>query len=280
VTVAERRYRGGEGEPMVLIHGIGGSWRNFTTVIPALEQRHEVVAVGLLGHHGCDPLPDGVRPSVLALVDGVELAMDRAGFATAHLVGNSLGGWIALELARRGRARSVVALSPGGGHRPGSLVADLTVARLLIEHRTVARFLAPRARRLAASSLARRAMFAGTVSSPERIDAIEAQDMLVGFGGTRIFRDLLASIRTVGPLDRLQEIRAPVLIGWGTRDRLLPMGTFAPRLREGIPGAEFVPLPGLGHVPMIDDPAQVARVVLDFTARHAQSPADADSSAA
>lgn len=253
---------------MVLVHGIGGSWRNFRPVIPALEARHEVLAVGLLGHHPSQPFGDGVRPSISTLVDGVEREMDRAGFASAHLVGNSLGGWVVLELAKRGRARSVVALSPGGGYVPGSLVADLTALRLLFEHRVTARLLAPRAERLASRPRLRRLLFAGAFARPDRLAAGEAGDLLRSFGGATGFVDLLRAMKRDGALADLDRIPEPVMIAWGTRDRVLPLRSFAPILRDGIPGCEFRELPGLGHVPMVDAPELVADLILDFAARH------------
>ncbi|MBY4108237.1 alpha/beta fold hydrolase [Rhodococcus fascians] len=102
--------------PMLCIHGFTGSWRNWTPVFDALDATYAVSAARLLGHRDGEPLPKGGTSSALGLlVDGLEREMDTAGIDTAHLVGNSLGGWLALELASRGRARSVVALSPGFG---------------------------------------------------------------------------------------------------------------------------------------------------------------------
>jgi pimeloyl-ACP methyl ester carboxylesterase len=108
-------HRGGTGEPLVLVHGIGHTWRGWKPMLPLLEPRFDVLAVDLPGFGHSPPLPpDGVAPTVEALADAVESELDAAGFDTAHLAGNSLGGWIALELARRRRARTVTAISPFG----------------------------------------------------------------------------------------------------------------------------------------------------------------------
>ena len=265
------------GAPIVLVHGIGGSWRNWLPVIPALERDHEVLAVGLLGHHPERPFAEGVRPSISSLVDGLEHELDEAGFDRVHVVGNSLGGWIALELAKRGRALSVVALSPGGGFEPGWLAADLTALRLYLEHRIVGRWLGPRAESLVSRPRLRKLLFAGTFARPENISAGEAALMLRSFGSAASFVDLLRAMKRDGPLADLQDIRAPVLLAWGTRDLLLPMRTYSRLLREGIPGVEFRELRGLGHVPMVDDPEQVAELILDFAARHEQVSTRGDS---
>src|SRR3954447_19073541 len=107
-------------DPLVLIHGFTGTAGIWEPLLPALREHHDVTAVNLLGHCGGEPFPAGIAPSFDALADGIERDLDAAGIEKAHLVGNSLGGWLALELAHRGRALSVVALSPAGGWEPGS----------------------------------------------------------------------------------------------------------------------------------------------------------------
>src|SRR5881628_3218171 len=112
-----RAHRGGCGPPFVCLHGFLDTWRMWELVLPALERRHDVLAPTLAGHAGGPPLDGTLTDGTLA--DAIERAMDEAGFATAHLVGNSLGGYVAFQLAARGRARSVVALAPAGGWASG-----------------------------------------------------------------------------------------------------------------------------------------------------------------
>src|SRR5215212_11211404 len=107
-------HRGGSGEPLVLIHGIGHTWRGWKPMLPSLEERFDVLAVDLPGFGRSEPFPAGFDSTPEALADAVEDEMGRAGFDRAHIAGNSLGGWIALELARRGRAETVTAISPAG----------------------------------------------------------------------------------------------------------------------------------------------------------------------
>ena len=107
-------HRGGSGAPLVLIHGIGCSWRYWRAMLPQLEERFDVLAVDMPGFGHSDPLRPGLDSTPEALADAVEDEMGRAGFDRAHIAGNSLGGWVALELARRGRAETVTAISPAG----------------------------------------------------------------------------------------------------------------------------------------------------------------------
>jgi pimeloyl-ACP methyl ester carboxylesterase len=111
------RFRAGEGEPLLLVHGLGLSWGSWKPVLPLLTSEHHVLALDLPGFGSAPPLHDRT-PIVAALTDAVEAELDRADFDRVHVAGNSLGGWIALELARRNRATSVVALSPSGLETP------------------------------------------------------------------------------------------------------------------------------------------------------------------
>jgi pimeloyl-ACP methyl ester carboxylesterase len=106
----------------VLLHGFMESWRSWELVLPMLERRHDVLAVTLAGHAGGPPIESDANAA--AVVAALERAMDAAGFATAHVAGNSLGGYAALKLAERGRARTVVAFAPAGGadHQGRALV--------------------------------------------------------------------------------------------------------------------------------------------------------------
>src|SRR5580658_8314122 len=110
-------HRGGSGEPLVCVHGFTDTWRTWELVLPALERDRDVLAVTLAGHAGGPPLERPVSDAALA--DALERAMDEAGLQSAHIVGNSLGGYVALQLAARGRARSLVLMAPAGGWAEG-----------------------------------------------------------------------------------------------------------------------------------------------------------------
>jgi pimeloyl-ACP methyl ester carboxylesterase len=99
----------------VLLHGFTDSWRSWSPIQPAIERFHDVLAIALPGHADASPTGSSFKPSVGGVTRALEQELDAAGIATAHIVGSSLGGWLAFELAARGRARSVVAFAPAGG---------------------------------------------------------------------------------------------------------------------------------------------------------------------
>lgn len=258
-------HRGGSGEPLVLVHGYTGTWRNWVPVLPALEARHDVLAVGLAGHYCAAALPDGVEASVTALADALERDMDAAGFETAHVAGNSLGGYLALELGARGRARSVVALSPGGGYEPGS-AAEKKIFDWFVRQDRIGRKVLPHIERVMARPGLRRLALRDVMRHGERVPPAEAVAMAVGGLECAIREPLMEWILREGPNVELGPIACPILIAWAEHDRILPQRTCSDRLRREVPQAEWRVLPGVGHVPMFDDPDLIARTILDFAA--------------
>src|ERR1700734_2718423 len=113
------RHLAGGKSPMLLIHGFSGTPATWPPLLPALAQHHVLLAPALLGHRGGPGYLAGSPATPAAMADALERDMDSAGFGQAHLVGNSLGGWLALELAARGRALSTTALAPAGGWKHG-----------------------------------------------------------------------------------------------------------------------------------------------------------------
>jgi pimeloyl-ACP methyl ester carboxylesterase len=257
---------------MVLIHGIANTWRTWLPVLPALEREHDVLALTLAGHYGGASLGEGTPPSLSALTDAAERALDESGFDAAHLVGNSLGGWITFELAKRGRARSLVALSPAGGGLQTSPDDARRVARKIELSHRLARLLSPAAGPLTRLPIARRALFSQMAAHPEQIPPQEAAYRLRALAGCSILPALLASMGGQSA-DRLDEIGCPVLLVWPTGDRVLPKAQFAPSLLAALPDAQLIEPPNLGHVPMYDDPELIARIILDFARAHPVKPA-------
>jgi pimeloyl-ACP methyl ester carboxylesterase len=263
-------YRGGSGDPLVLIHGGGGTPRLWRTAIPLLEPQRDVLAVTLDGHFGGTPIPPGTEASVETLARGVERDMDAAGFETAHVAGGSLGGWVALELGRRGRARSVVAIAPAGGWERGSLefrTVEWTYWVLVASSRVLAR----RPRLLATRPRLRRLAAWHHFAHPERMSPADFAYMIAGAAGFDSLAAGLAWNREYGGARGLEEIRCPVLLAFPEKDRILPRRRYGERLVAAIRHAEVLDLPGVGHGAMVDDPELVAGTILRFTARHAET---------
>jgi pimeloyl-ACP methyl ester carboxylesterase len=254
-------------EPLVLLHGLGGTGRVWLPVLPQLQAHHRVFDPTLPGHAGADPLPAGCAVSVASMVDALEAQLDEQGIDRAHIAGNSLGGWLALELARRGRARSVVAFAPGGAWSSAVRMAAL-LAAMRLGFRLTAR-LTGRADGIAARPRARRLLLASQVAHPERFDPAELRRSLACADAQPIVDPLLAALMRA-PLEPLADPGCHVRVAWGEEDRVIPFAAYGAPLLDRVPGAELVMLPGVGHVPMSDDPALVASTILEVTAPVAQ----------
>ena len=255
-------HRGGSGPPLVCLHGFMDTWRVWELVLPALERRHDVLAPTLAGHAGGPPLDDRITGGELA--DAVERAMDEAGFATAHVAGNSLGGYVALQLAARGRARSVVALAPAGG----SEVGDQSVRELLATQAAMheaAAAAAPHADAIVATAAGRRGSTDAITTNFEHIPPELLAHQIRGIAACTGAPALIENALRAGwPFDA-ERIACPVRIVWGTDDRLLPWPSAAARYRrDWLPHADWVELEGVGHCPQLDVPLEAAQLILGF----------------
>ena len=255
-------HRGGEGPPLVLLHGFTDTWRTGELVLGALERRHRVFAPTLPGHAGGPPLPD---PTAIALGDAVEGLLDAEGIERAHLVGNSLGGQLALELAARGRGLSVVALAPAGGWEPDDPAAAATDAhfRLMLQLLPQA---APAADSIAATPEGRRRATQMITVNYEHIPAQLIAHQIRGAASCPAALPLLEQrAAATWELDAAR-VDCPVRIAWGLEDRILPWPATARRFREDwLPHADWVEMPGVGHCPQLDVPTETAQLILGWT---------------
>jgi pimeloyl-ACP methyl ester carboxylesterase len=254
-----RFERRGEGPPLLLMHGLGSSLRVWDPVRPLLEAHMDIIALDLPGHGGSPPpSPQASSPGALALT--IAALLDRLGIQTAHLAGNSFGGWLALELAKIGRARSVTALSPAGLWRKR---APTYHAITFYAYRAIARRLKSKLPYLAGNPITRTILlwqFFGRPWALPPAAAIEAASSFVDAAG---FDAIFAAasrerFRGGGAID------VPVSIAWGGRDVfLLPWQS---RCRDELPSrVRWTILRGCGHVPTFDDPQAVATVILETT---------------
>jgi pimeloyl-ACP methyl ester carboxylesterase len=264
-------YRGGSGPPMVCLHGFTDTWRTWELVLPALERHHEVLAPTLAGHAGGPPLADVVSDALLA--DAVERCMDDAGFDTAHLVGNSLGGYVALQLAARGRARTVVALAPAGGWaRDDTSFRELLAFQAQLQAQVKAA--APQAAAILGSPQGRRRATEYITVNWEHIPVELLAHQLLGAASCAGAPALIEHALRSGWSIEAAAIECPVRIVWGTADRLLPWPAAAARMRtEWLPHADWVELDDVGHCPQLDVPLVTADLILGFTTTLRSSPA-------
>jgi pimeloyl-ACP methyl ester carboxylesterase len=253
---------------LLCLHGFTDTWRSWELVLPALERGHEVLAPTLPGHAGGPALPEPVEDDTLVVA--VEAAMDDAGWETAHVVGNSLGGYIALQLAVRGRARSVVALAPAGGWADGGPGHEQRLQHFTTM-RELARDAAPYADQIVASSEGRRRATLYTTVNFEHIPPELLAHQIRGVAGCDGAEALIDRARRKGfPLEA-ERITCPVRIVWGTEDALLSWPEAAVRYQEGLPNADWVEMPDVGHCPQLDVPLEAAELILGFVDGHAGS---------
>ena len=263
--------RSGSGEPLLLLHGWGSSGRDFTAVLPELSEHFDVLNVELPGAGRSRHLDE--RPTVGAITDAVERTLDAADVGTVHVLGNSLGARVGLELARRGRARSLVAIAPSGLNvLPERVLQGTGMALARVVGRTAAPLIGP----LSRSALGRTALLATLKARPWATSREEAIGAREGFSDSRDYwRTLLWALLLDVPRG-LDRIDCPVLLVQGTADWIASGQTV--RYLPLVPRSRFRPLVAAGHAPQSDRPRTIVRLVQE-TARRATGTDIAGSSA-
>jgi pimeloyl-ACP methyl ester carboxylesterase len=241
--------RVGSGPPLLLVHGLGGTRGIWRPQIGRLAREREVIAVDMPGFGDSPPLPGRATPWGMAeaLIDLCgELGVERP-----HVAGNSLGGWVGLEMAKREGARSLCLISPAGLWR-----------RPLGPRRRDVRRLARRARPLVATALRfrgpREAMLRTTVGRPGNLTAADAREVVLGWVDAPGYEAANDEMRA-HVADGLDAVAVPTTIAWGELDRLVA----PPRPERRPPGSSFLVLPGCGHTPNWDEPELVAGLLLE-----------------
>ncbi|MFF6878637.1 alpha/beta fold hydrolase [Streptomyces sp. NPDC012474] len=250
--------RRGSGEPLLLLHGIGHHRQVWDPVIPALAAERDVIAVDLPGCGESPALPGGMAHDLPTMSTVLIALFGALEIERPHVAGNSLGGLLALDLARARLVRSVTALSPAGFWNEAERRYAFTV---LTAMRQIARRMPPPVvERLARPAIGRTLLTSTIYARPGRRSPEAVVAETLALARAQGFSETLRSGRTVRFTDDI--VGTPVTVAWGNRDRLL-IPRQGVRAKGVIPGARLVRLPGCGHVPMNDDPALVARVVLD-----------------
>jgi len=255
----------GSGEPIVLIHGVGHRRQAWDPIVPLLADDYQVITIDLPGFGESGPLVMKKGHADEAFRKELTETMAYLGIEKPHVVGNSLGGLIALETALDGRAASVTALSPAG-FWDGE--ADFTYINLLFNTMMAAAAITrPAARALLATAAGRKVAFSWLNAHPENVPAAAAYGDLKALtaAAPNVRRLLAERYQFVG------DIEVPVTIAWAEKDRVL-LPYQARRAARLLPNALHVTLAGVGHVPMWDDPDLVAETIRETVAR-ASAPA-------
>ncbi|MGW5662281.1 alpha/beta fold hydrolase [Streptomyces sp. NPDC003758] len=257
-TVTVSYARVGAGEPLLLLHGIGHHRQAWDPVVDILATERDVIAVDLPGFGASPALPEGLAYDLSTVVPALGSLCEALGIERPHVAGNSLGGLLALELGREELVRSVTALAPAGFWTPVERRYAFTVLSAM---RQAARNTPlPVVERLSRTAAGRTVLTSTIYARPGRRSPEAVVAETLALARAEGFAETLRAGTSVQFTEDVPGL--PVTVAWGTRDRLLlyRQGVRAKRI---IPGARLVRLPGCGHVPMNDDPALVARVILD-----------------
>jgi len=250
--------REGSGEALLLIHGLGGSALIWEPVLDLLRPEREVTVLDMPGFGAAPPLPEGKDPTAANLAAALHERCEELGVPRPHVAGNSLGGWVALEMGRQGWAASVTAISPAGlWSKP--LGAPARDGRMLLRASPWAKLARPLLAPAFYLRLTRRLAFQSIAAHPERIPPKAARQLVLGWldgegydGANRAMRE-----GVFDPAGYPEEV--PVTIAWCERDRLVG----PPRPQRRPAGTRFLVLPEVGHTPTWDDPDLVARTLLE-----------------
>lgn len=246
----------GEAPPLLLVHGLGSARTVWAAMLAPLAERFDVVAADLPGHGESEPLPPGGprQASPAALAGRLAAACAALGLDRPHLMGNSLGGWIGLELAADGRLASCTALAPAGLRaRPGR------PGRWLRVNRRLALLTGDLADPLLASSAVRRLTLASASTHPERLDADLVRAAARAVRRASGYEVVLAAATGLR-FARRDAIDVPVTVVFGDTDRILPGP--GDRYRDAVPGhTRWIVLPDCGHAPMWDAPQACLRLL-------------------
>lgn len=255
-TIAHDRT--GHGSSLVLLHPLGADRRIWDPLVPLLAARRELITIDLPGF-GESAAVDGQVPTPRALAVAVAEHLDAMGVERPHVAGNSLGGWVALELGLSGVAGGVTGIAPAG------LWPEPLVPKAAIAHR-LARTLLPAAEWCVATRPGRSVLLSGTVAYPRRVPAAAARQLVDAYALAPDFVRVNDAMRA-GRFEGLERIRCRVTLVWPDHDRLIRRPVWVPdRIRN-------VVLSGAGHVPMWDAPEALAQILIDASGGDAGDPA-------
>lgn len=256
--------RRGTGKPLLLIHGLGGSWRSWQTILDPLAAEREVIAVDLPGHGDTPPLSG--ETSIRSLADSLAGFVKENNLNGVDVVGSSMGARLVLELARRGGVvGGVVSLDPGGFWQGWQIPYFYHSINLSIK---LVRLLQPLMPALTGNVLGRSLLFAQFSARPWHIAPQVALDEMRSFAASPVFDELLYNLAYGEEQEGAPRgsIKHPLIIGWGRRDRVcLPSQTKL--ALEKFPDAQLHWFEHCGHFPQWDKPRETVRLILNGTSQ-------------
>lgn len=265
----------GSGEPIVLLHPFMMSQNVWKKVAPLIADtgRYEVLAPTMPGHNG------GVKGhrflDTKELADDVERRMDARGWDTAHIVGNSLGGWVAFELERRGRARTLTGIAPAGGWRKFTPAKFEIVGKFLAGFPVWVFTLVFR-QRVLKLPLTRWLAHFPISATPDRLSDDDLLDIIDDVTHCPAYYQLLVKSLLTPGLMELAESACPTHLVICEKDRVLPHPRFTRHFTAQLPSSTQVThLDDVGHIPMYEAPQRVADLIVEFVDGHAAPPREA-----
>ncbi|MCT7660783.1 alpha/beta fold hydrolase [Mycobacterium deserti] len=262
----------GSGEPMLLLHPFMMSQNVWKDVAPMIADtgRYEVFAPTMAGHNGGPKGPFFLSSSALA--DDVERRLDALGWDTAHVVGNSLGGWVAFELERRGRARTLTGIAPAGGWRHFTPAKFEIVAKFLAGMPIWLFTLVAREHTLKLP-ITRYLTHLPVSATPDGLSDDDLRDIIDDVSHCPAYYQLLIKSLSSPGLLEIAEGKAPTHLVICEKDRVLPHPRFTRHFTTYLPeDTEVTHLDGVGHIPMFEAPRRVADLIVGFTDRYASPP--------
>ena len=254
--------RRGAGKPLLLIHGIGGSWRSWNTIIDDLALEREVIAVDLPGH-GDTPKLAG-KTTIASLSDAVTEFLDENNLTGVDVVGSSMGARLVLELARRGGVvGGIVSLDPGGFWQSWQVPFFYHTVNLSVK---LVRALQPVMPQISRSAIGRTLLLAQFSARPWRLSPEIVLDEMRSFAESPVFDELLYNL-AYGEEQKgapKNSIKKPLIIGWGKRDRVC-LSSQSKLALEKFPDAQLYWFDRCGHFQQWDSPAETVRLILGST---------------
>jgi pimeloyl-ACP methyl ester carboxylesterase len=251
--------RAGSGPPLVLIHGLGATKLVWKPQIERLAQERDVIALDMPGFGGSPLLANGMPPTAAAMATAISSFLASLRIDRPHVAGNSLGGWVALEMAKAGDAASACLISPAG-------LWQNPLGPRSVNTRGFAKLTKPLLLAAANRDETRARMLGTVVARPENVPKQDGLQMIRDWIEAPGYDASNAEMRR-HVFEDPEEVSVPVTIAWGELDRLVG----PPKSHRRPPGSRLIVLPGCGHTPNWDNPELIAEVLLEASGSAAEA---------